>query len=423
MTEANTAPRQVHMVSEALGEPKWLLELRENAWNLFESAPEPYLEKTNLRRRGWETGAFSTGPPDLPEAVSTYVSGLNHSYALFSDGHLLKVHLSDAAKANGIVFSSIHDAMQEHENLVKPHFGSVVEASENKWSALNLALFSGGAFVHVPRNVQFDEAIEIVHYVSSSESGSYPRTLVVADELSQVDVVEVSFSAPDRPKVTASHVCEIVAKPSSRVRFGTADEFVKGPTYFVTRRAEVQKDAIVEWVVSDISDGFTVQLVENALKGTGARGITRVVGLGYARQHMDLTASMIHEGRHTESDIVMHGVLHGKANSIYRSRTEIIKGAIGAGSEQHDRMIMLDGSARADAIPMLLIDENDVQRCGHAASVGKIDPIQIYYLMSRGISKEDATKMIIWGYLQDSVGALPTEEMRDLVIARIERKL
>lgn len=423
MTEANTAPRQVHVVSDSFGEPKWLLELRENAWNQFEAAEEPRLEKTNLRRRGWQAGEFSASPGDLPDSVKQYVSGLNHSYALFSDGHLLTVELSDVAQAKGVVFTSIHRAMNEHEDLVKPHFASVVPPFENKWSALNLALFAGGAFLYVPRNVQLEETIEIVHYVSSKETGSYPRTLVVADELADVNVAEVSFSATDRPKLTASQVCEVVAKPSSHVRFGTADEFVKGPTQFVTRRAEVHKDAVVEWAVSDISDGFTVQLVENVLKGTGARAMTRVLGLGYARQHMDLTASMVHEGRHTESDIVMHGVLRNKANSVYRSRTQIIKGAVGAGSEQHDRMIMIDGSARADAIPMLLIDENDVQRCGHAASVGKIDPVQIYYLMSRGIPREEATKMIIWGYLHDSVASLPTEAMRELVIRRIEGKL
>lgn len=423
MTEANTASRQVHSVSEAFHEPKWLLEMRENAWSEFESAAEPRLEKSDLRKRGWTSGDLAAAPAPVSAEVQAYVSSLTHSYVLFSDGYLVESKLSEGAKAKGISFSSIHEAATQHADLVKKHLGTVVKASESKWAAMNLALFAGGAFLYVPRNVQLEEPFEIVYYVSKDAGATYPRTLIVAEELSSVNVAETSFVEADRSKVTSSHVCEVVANSNSSVRVGTADEFVKGPTYFVTRRAQVHKDAVVEWVVSDVSDGFTVQLVEHNLLGSGARGLTRVIGVGHGREHMDLTASMVHVGRNTESDIVMHGVLQGKANGIYRSRTQIEKGAVGAGSEQHDRMIMLDGTARADAIPMLLIDENDVQRCGHAASVGKIDPNQIYYMMSRGIPQEVATRMVIWGYLRDSVESLPTDVIRELVVERIERKL
>ncbi|WP_328702209.1 SufB/SufD family protein [Alicyclobacillus suci] len=423
MTEANTVSLQVHAVSSAFQEPEWVLRLREDAWQRFTEMPEPRLEKTDLRKRGWETGTFVASPTGVPESVRHYVNNLDHPYALFVDGHLIEVKHTEAQGQQGVIFTDIHTATLKHESLVKEHLASVVKVDDNKWSALSLALFAGGIFLYVPRNVQVDVPFESVHVFTATQSGTYPRNLIVADELADVKFIDVTFSPEQKEKFTSSHVTEVVAKAGSRVHVGTADEFAKGATYFVTRRALVGKDAVVEWTVSDVSNAFTVELVEDILEGTGARGETRVIGVGYGRQHMDLTASMVHRGRHTESDITMHGALRERANSVFRSCTEIVKGAVGAGSEQHDRMIMIDRTARADAIPMLLIDENDVNRCGHAASVGKIDPNQVYYLMSRGIPQAQATQMIIWGYLHDSVEALPSAPLRDLVVARIEREL
>lgn len=414
---------QVYSVSSTLREPAWLLQLREQAWHQFHAMPEPWLEKTDLQKRGWDTGAFTTAPTDVPTEVKTYLDGLTHSYCVFVDGHLVTSHVSKEATDKGVVITSIHEAAKTQESVLKKHLGTVVPLTESKWAALNMALFAGGVFLHVPRGVNLAEPVEAIHVITSAAGGSFLRSMVIAEELADVSYIETSFIATDRPKVTSSHVIEVIAQPGSRVHVATAEELHKGSTYFLTRRACVQKDALVEWTVSDVSDGFTVELVENVLQGHGARGFTRVVGIGHGREHMDLTASMVHVGRNTESDIVMRSALRERANSVYRSRTQIVKGAVGAGSEQHDRMIMIDGSARADAIPMLLIDENDVNRCGHAASVGKIDPNQIYYLMSRGIPRRQATLMIIWGYLRDVVSALPSESLRELVVARMEREL
>ncbi|WAH35821.1 SufB/SufD family protein [Alicyclobacillus dauci] len=424
MTEANTVSLQVHSISGAFHEPEWLTQLREEAWQTFDSMPEPRLEKTDLRKRGWDAGNFVTAPSkQLPADAASYIAGLDHSHAVFVDGHLADIKLNEADRDLGVVFTDIHTAASKHEDLVKGTLGTVVPARESKWAALNFAYFAGGVFLYVPRKVTLEKPFEVVHVVTSEAQASFPRSLVVADELADVRFVEVSFIGADRQKFTNSHVLEVVAKSGSHVHVGTADAFHKGPTYFVTRRAHVEKDATVEWTVSDVSNGFAVEVVESVLNGTGARSQTRVLGLGYGREHLDLTASMLHVGRNTESDIVMHSALREKANSIFRSKTQIVKGAVGAGSEQHDRMIMVDGTARADAIPMLLIDENDVQRCGHAASVGKIDPNQIYYLMSRGIPQTQAMKMIIWGYLNDSVETLPSDQIRELVVGRIEREL
>lgn len=420
MTSASTL---VHTLSAQLSEPIWLRTARERAWEMFETMPTPWLEKSDLTKRSWTLSASSTEAGVASEADDV-VASVDSPVVYIVDGVAKKVFLPQDLADKGVIFTDIHTAAEKHSALVEKHLGSVVPANENKWSALNQAVFQGGVFLYVPRNVQIDVPLLFVNSASRPGLGAYPRVLVVAEELSACNFTELNIAPNgDADKTVRSYVAEVVAKSSSRVKFAAVDSFVKGPTQFVTRRALASNDAYIEWVVGDVSDGFTVELVESVLDGAGSHSQTRVLGLGYGRQHMDLTASVVHRGRNTESEIIMHGVLRDRANTVYRSRTEIIKGAVGAGSEQSDRMMMFDGTARADAIPMLLIDENDVMRCGHAASVGKIDENQVYYLMSRGIPRSQAQLMIIWGYLQGTVDALGLDVVQNAVVTRIEREL
>jgi len=418
-----TTASPVQELSARFAEPDWLRTARETAWTTFESIPTPWLEKTDLSKRNWNLSAGATAAGAAAE-VDALVADLEGPVVYLVDGCVKTVKLPQALQDQGVVFTDIHTAIQKHGAIVQKHLGTVVPAGENKWSALNQAVFQGGVFLYIPRGVEVEAPFQFVATASVPGLAAYPRILIVAEEQSACTFVELNVAPQGSAgNSVRSYVAEIVANASSRVKFAAVDDFVKGPTQFVTRRARAGKDAFVEWVVSDVGDGFTVQLVESVLEGAGANSQTRVLGLGYGRQHMDLTASVVHKGRNTESEINMYGVLRDRANSVYRSRTEIVKGAVGAGSEQRDRMMMFDTTARADAIPMLLIDENDVMRCGHAASVGKLDENQIYYLMSRGIRRTQAQLMIIWGYLQDTVNALPTEAAQTAIVKRIEREL
>ncbi|SIS79027.1 SufB/SufD family protein [Alicyclobacillus vulcanalis] len=417
-----TALNPVLRVAQALQESKAVTEKRDAAWKLFESLEVPRLEKTDLRRVRWDVGEFEPSETPVPEDALAYVRALDHSYALVVDGRVREIRLADEAREKGVQLVPIHEACEAHADAWQRHFGAIVPAEEAKWTALNMALFLGGVFVRVPRGAELEQPIEIVYVWTGGPYSACSRSLVVADALARVRYAETTFAAGGSPFVS-SHVLEVYASQASRVEIATADEWVRGGMHFVTRRAQTENDAEVDWVVADTSDGQAVEWIESALVGQGSRSFARVMGVGHGRAHVEITASMRHVGRHTESEIAMSGALRDRANVIFRSRTQIEKGAVGAGSEQHDRMIMVDGTARADAIPMLLIDENDVERCGHAASVGKIDPLQVYYLMSRGIPQSVAVQMIIWGYLRDSVEALPSDAMRDLVVSRVEREL
>ncbi len=419
-----TASSLVHDLSTRLQEPDWVRSLREEAWVSYQQAQVPRLEKTDLRKRGWNFGSFPLEPTAAISEAQSYFDEAEGPIVIVVDGFVRGAKIPAELKEKGIIFTDIHTALREYGNLVQQYFTTVVRAKENKWLSLNTAMFHGGVFLYVPKNVQVEKPFELVYSDSKEGKGSFSRTLIVGNELSEFSFSEVRFMTDDIASgLVHSHVLEVVAMPDSRIKVGVVDELRKGPTNYVTRRAHVAKDAHVEWVSGEVGDGFTVGLLESVMKEPGSKSTTRHVGLGFGRQRLDLTTSMVHEGRYSESDITMHGIIRDKAYSLYRSSTHIVKGAVMAGSEQNDRMIVFDKSSRADAIPMLLIDENDVERCGHAASVGKIDPNQIYYLMSRGIPEVKATELILWGYLGETVAALPAEAARKVLSSRIEREL
>jgi Fe-S cluster assembly protein SufD len=429
VTEAtSTLASLVPELSRKYDEPAWLRELREAAWEVYVNTPVPRLEKSDLSKRTLEFNALpldvSTETSDATRQLLENIEQENSPYVFVRDGRVVNVQLPAELAELGVIFTDLHTAVRSHGDLVRQHFGTAVKTDESKWAALNAALWHGGAFLYMPRNVSVEAVFHFVHEDTGAGAGTLPRTLVIADEGSSCTFAEVFAVNRDAASGTVrSHVIEVVAKPNAHVTVVSSNQFKKGPTHFVTSRALVENDASVNWVFADVGDGYTVGLVESYLKGNGSQSNIRALGVGYGRQHLDLTASIQHSGRYSLSDIAMHGVLRERANSIYRSSTHILKNAVGAGSEQHDRMLMLDGTARADAIPMLLIDENDVQRCGHAASVGRIDENQIYYLMSRGIPKAEATRMIIWGHLQPTVDAVPSESVRKHLTALIDGEL
>lgn len=428
MAEQMTSPvpALVQVVSTRHAEPDWLRQVRSSAWEKYAELPSPRLDKTDLTRRAWDIGTLPSGAVGVAseEARKMVEQAQDEPLVHVIDGVVAAVQLPAGLKQQGVVFTDLHTAVTAHRDLVQRHLGTVVTADETKWAALNAALWHGGAFLYIPRHVSVETPFLYLCEDTVGVGTAFPRLLVVAEEGSVCTIQQVQISSVEgTPGSVHSGVIEVVAKPTAHVTAISLQQLRKGPTHFLTHRARVDKDASVDWIFGDIGDGFTVAVVESRCEGSGSHATTRALGLGYGRQHLDLTASMVHAGHHSDSDIVLHGVLKDRANSIYRSSTHILRGAVGAGSEQHDRMLMMDGTARADAIPMLLIDENDVQRCGHAASVGKIDEIQVYYLMSRGISKAEAMRMIIWGHLRPTVEAIPSEAPRKFVANLIERML
>jgi len=406
-------------------EPDWLRTYREQAYETFTGMDAPRLEKTDLRKRSFDIGPFS----NLTEGGSSRVRGLlnglkGRAVVFVRDGVVVQTYVPDTLVALGVVVTDLHTAVKNHGDMVQKHLGTVVKADESKWAALNAAVWAAGVFVYVPRNVVVEESVVFVNESSSAARGAAVRSLIVVEEGASVAYTEVFLvDGTLQSGVAHANVLEVVVAASATVKVATANEFTKGPTHFITKRASLGNDAHIDWVFSDAGDGFTVALMETALNGNGSRATFTGIGIGRGRQHMELTASMLHRGRSSESDIRLNGALRDRANMIYRSATHIFRKAVLAGSEQNDRMVMLDSAARADAIPMLLIDENDVQRCGHAASVGRLDEAQMYYLQSRGIPRNTARQMIVWGHLEPTVDAIPDDVVREFVRQQIDEGL
>lgn len=418
------APLLLSRITEQYEEPNWLRSRREAAWDKFISMPIPRLEKTNLDNRSFDiVDATSSNEGPESQTVQELLAKIPSIPSIHvRDGEVKSASLSAELSAKGIIFCSMHEAVKSHGDLVQRYLGTVVSDEDTKWHALSAALWQGGAFLFVPRNVTVEESFLFLHSQSGT-GGAYPRVLVVGEEGSSFSVMEVVIDEEEESTSVHSHVVEVIAKPTSHITYGFFNHTRKGATHFVTRRGLVHQDAKIEFIGANVGDAFTVALVESRLAGAGSNAFTNIIGIGHGRERTDLTANMVHEGHHSESNIELYGVLTDRANSLFRSSTEIKEGAVSAGSEQHDRMLVLDGRARADAIPMLLIDENDVQRCGHAASVGKLDPNHIYYLMSRGIPEKRARKMIVWGYLEPTLARLPLMPVRDLAEALIDEVL
>lgn len=424
-TALSTGSSLVADLVARFSEPDWLKRAREEALAKYGETPAPKLEKTDLRRRAFDIGPFSNLTAGGSDRARRLLEDLENSpFVFIRDGVVVKTNIPSELAEKGIVFSSLHEAVGSHEAIVRKHLSSVVPAGESKWTALNTAAWIDGAFVYVPRNTVLESPVTFVYESSAQAHGAAVHSLVVAEEGSQLAYTEVFLvdGELESGKVH-SDVLEVVAGATAHVTAAIATEYKKGPTNLTVRRARLASDAKVDWLYGDVGDGFTVGLLESDLAGNGSTSAVSGIGFGYGRQHMDMTVSMLHRGRHTESDIVMHGALRERANSIYRTSTHIFRRAVGAGSEQHDRMLMLDGTARADAIPMLLIDENDVQRCGHAASVGQIDAWQLYYLQSRGIPEKQARRMMIWGYLEPTLEAFPNEAVREFLRQQIDEEL
>ncbi|WP_067931905.1 SufB/SufD family protein [Alicyclobacillus kakegawensis] len=409
-------------------EPPWLVQRRERAFVLYASMPSPKLEETDLRNRPWVVesipSATTGGAGAAAQALLEGAKAAGGAYVYVRDGVTIETSLPRTLAEQGVVLLDLHTAIDQHPERVRRYLYSVVPAEESKWAALNAALWHGGIFVHVPSGVRVNSPIHFIYEETMAGKGGLPRSLVVVEDRASLSFAEAYLCHGERQEgVVHSAVTELVVGADANVTAACLSRYGKGPTNFFTRRAKLADNASVDWVIGDVSDGFTVGLVESRLEGPGSKSTTRGFGLGYGRQRLDFTASMDHFGHHSASDITLLGVLRGRANSTYRSSTHIERGADEASSEQHDRMLMLGSRARADAIPMLLIDENDVQRCGHAASVGRIDENQVYYLMARGIPRAEAERMIIWGYLQPLVDVLPVEPWRNEVASWIDGEL
>lgn len=411
-------------VSSAAGEPAFLQEARRAMALSYGELPAPRYERSDVSRRNLEAFAVRSAeaPGDWRTLAEPFMGADDtHPLLVVADGHVVYERALDLHASQGVVFTSLRRAARQHEELVRRHLGRAVGADDRLF-ALNGALWRDGVFLYLPRGVVVKEPLQFICVTTGAGFGTFPRNLIVAQAESGCTFLDAYTAPADLADELHVGVTEAVVGEHARVKLGTVSEFPRRSTTVVRRRALLARGAEAHWVIGEVGDGFTVSEFGSELLGDGSRSTSHAIAIGNGRAHMDITARMVHTGRFSESDTSARGVMQGRATAVYRGLTQIKKGASGANGQQVEKLLMLSPQSRADAIPMLLIDENDV-KCGHAASVGQIDEDQLFYLMSRGISEMEAKRMIVWGFLDPVLAELPTDAVRAAALRAVERKM
>jgi len=422
----------VRTFSEGHGEPSWLLNLRLQALAKAEELPLPKPDKTKIDK--WNFTQFThhvvqsaplSSLEELPEAVKALIDLEEETKNLYvqRDHTPAYLSLSDDLKQKGVIFTDIFTAVREHGELVAKYFmKDGVQVDEHRLTALHAALMNGGVFVYVPKNVEVKTPLQAVYIQEQEDTALFNHVIIVAEENSSVAYVENYISLQDQSCAVANIVAEVFALTNARVFFAAVDHLAKGITTYVNRRGVTGRHGRIEWALGLMNDGDTVSENITRLIGDGSYGDTKTVVVGRGEQTQNFTTSVIHYGKHTEGYILKHGVVKDSATSIFNGIGKIEHGASKSNAEQESRVLMLSEKARGDANPILLIDEDDVT-AGHAASVGRVDPTQLYYLMSRGIPKVEAERLIIHGFLAPVVNEIPLESVKKQLVEIIERKV
>ncbi|WP_019413391.1 Fe-S cluster assembly protein SufD [Paenisporosarcina sp. TG20] len=429
-TKLALTEQDVRSYSTVKQEPSWFAEYRVQAFQAAENLPMPKPDKTKIDNWNFtkfpvhtvESDIFAS-LADLPDEVKAIVTENQKSIYIQRNNTPAFLQISDELKDQGVVFTDIFTAVREHGELVQKYFmTNGVKTDEHKLASLHAALLNGGVFVYVPKNVELVEPIQVVFLHDNDQASLFNHTIVVADKNSSVTYVENYLSTVPEGHGVINIVSEVLAKDNARITFGAVDVLAKGLTTYVNRRGIADRSARIDWALGLMNDGYTISENITHLIGEGSYGDTKMVTVGRGKQKQNFTTKIIHWGKHSEGYILKHGVMKDEASSIFNGVGKIEHGATKANAVQESRILMLNEKARGDANPILLIDEDDVT-AGHAASVGRVDPLQLYYLMSRGISKQNAERLVVHGFLAPVVNALPIESVKKQLAEVIERKV
>jgi Fe-S cluster assembly protein SufD len=308
----------------------------------------------------------------------------------------------------GVIFTDMLTAASKHADLVGNYLGTQFDMGQNKLTAAQAAHLNGGLFLYVPKNVVVTEPLQVVYEGAEGEA-QYLHTLVVAEENSQVTILERYEGTGEYLSIA---VVEVFPGANAKVRYGYLQNHAEDAWAFLFRRGKTGRDSTLEWVGGEFGGGLVRSELVTDVNGVGSESTIKVVYGATANQHIDLVASEVHTGDNSRSDILGRGVLSGKAHTVFRGNGQIKYQARNCSTYQRQQALVLSPTCRADAIPALIIDENEVAGAGHAATVGKLDEEQLFYLMARGLSRKQAISMLVMAFLSPVLDQIPVEELR-----------
>jgi Fe-S cluster assembly protein SufB len=427
----------VAQISDMKGEPAWMRDFRLRALEIFESKPMPkwggrvdlnfqdiyyYLKPTDRQGRSWEDVPQEIKDTfeklGIPEAERKFLSGVKAQF----ESEVVYGSLKEDLSEKGVIFTDTDTAVREHSDIVRDYFATVIPPDDNKFAALNSAVWSGGSFIYVPPGVKIDFPLQAYFRINAENMGQFERTLIIVDEGAEIHYVEGCTAPMYSTESLHSAVVEIIVKRGARCRYTTIQNWANNIYNLVTKRAMAYRDATMEWVDGNLGSRLTMKYPAVYMMEPGARGEILSIAFAGAGQHQDAGAKLVHCAPHTTGQIISKSISKNGGRSSYRGLVKVEKGAKNAKCNVVCDALILDPSSRSDTYPYIEISEQDVS-VGHEASVSRIGEEQLFYLMSRGLTESEASTMIVNGFIEPLVKELPMEyavEMNRLIQLQME---
>lgn len=408
--------------SQAQAEPIWLQERRLAAFEKVEELELPKIERVKFHR--WNLG-------DGTLAINEELGNVPDFTALGNNPKLVQVGTQTVLEQlpaelidQGVVFTDLNTALETIPDVIEQHFGAALAYDEDKLAAYNYAYFNSAAVLYVPDNVEVDLPIEGLFFQDSQSDVPFNKhILIIAGKNAKVNYLErLETLGTGEVAISANIAVEIIALAGSQVKFAAIDKLGKNVTAYISRRGRHSQDATIDWALGVMNEGNVIADFDSDLIGNGSHANLKVVAASSGRQVQGIDTRVTNYGNNSVGHILQHGVILERGTLTFNGIGHIVKGAKGADAQQESRVLMLSDQARSDANPILLIDENDVT-AGHAASIGQVDPEDMYYLMSRGLDKETAERLVILGFLGTVITEIPVKAVRDEMLAVMDSKL
>ncbi len=423
-SERGLSREVVESISKMKGEPEWMLEFRLKAYDHYVKRPMPtwggdlggidfdniyyYIKPAEKQGKTWdEVPEYIKNTFEklgIPEAERKFLAGVGAQY----ESEVIYHSLRDDLAKQGVIFLDMDAAVREHPDLVKQYFGTIIPANDNKFAALNSAVWSGGSFIYVPEGVKVEVPLQAYFRINAETMGQFERTLIICAPGSYVHYVEGCTAPTYSTDSLHSAVVEIIVQEGARCRYTTIQNWSKNVYNLVTKRAAAYKNATMEWVDGNLGSKLTMKYPAVWLMEPGARGEILSVAFSGDGQHQDAGGKVVHVAPNTSSQIISKSISKGTGRSSYRGLVKVHKGAEDVRSNVVCDALLLDETSRTDTYPYMEIEEEKVS-IGHEATVSKVAEEQIFYLQSRGISEEEAMSMIVNGFIEPIAKELPLE--------------
>ena len=427
----------VEQISEMKNEPQWMRDFRLKSFEIFNSKPMPkwggsidinfqdifyYLKPTNKQGRTWDEVPQEIKDTfeklGIPEAERKFLAGVKAQF----ESEVVYGSLKEDLVKQGVIFTDTDTAVREYPDLVREYFATIIPPNDNKFAALNSAVWSGGSFIYVPKGVKIDFPLQAYFRINAENMGQFERTLIIVDEGASIHYVEGCTAPMYSSESLHSAVVEIICKRGSRCRYTTIQNWANNIYNLVTKRAVAYADATMEWVDGNLGSKLTMKYPAVYMLEPGARGEILSIAFASAGQHQDAGAKLVHAAPHTTGQIISKSISKNGGRASYRGLVRVEKDARKSKSNVVCDALILDSKSQSDTYPYIEILDQDVS-IGHEASVSRIGEEQLFYLMSRGLSEAEASTMIVNGFIEPLVKELPMEyavEMNRLIQLQME---